>query len=110
MSKFSIPPLVTDRLERLGDRIRTARLRRSWSIAMLAGKAGINRNTLTAIEQGKPGTSVVALASVLWALGLDGGLDFIADPDQDLHGKSLEAARRPKRARRGGAADEDYDF
>ncbi len=109
MSRFSIPPLVTDRLERLGDRIRTARLRRSWSGAMLAGKAGINRNTLSAIEHGKPGTSVVALASVLLALGLDGGLESIADPDLDSHGKSLEAARRPERARRG-AADEDYDF
>lgn len=109
MTKFATPAPVTDRLERLGDRIRTARLRRSWSIAVLAGKAGINRNTLTAIEQGKPGTSVVALASVLWALGLDAALESVADPDQDSHGKSLEAARRPKRARRG-ATDTDYDF
>jgi transcriptional regulator with XRE-family HTH domain len=109
MSMFSISPLVTDRLERLGDRIRTARLRRAWSIAALAGKAGINRNTLSAIEQGKPGTSIVALASVLWALGLDGALESLADPDQDSHGKSLEAARRPKRAR-GGGTDTGYDF
>ncbi len=108
MNKFSVPLPVTERLERLGDRIRTARLRRSWSIATLAGKAGINRNTLTAIEQGKPGTSVVALASVLWALGLDGALESVADPDQDSHGKSLEAARRPQRAR--GTTDTDYDF
>lgn len=108
MNRFSVPPLVTDRLERLGDRVRTARLRRSWSIAMLASKAGINRNTLTAIEQGKPGTAIVALASVLWALGLDGALESVADPDRDSHGKSLEAARRPKRARR--ATDTDYDF
>jgi ribosome-binding protein aMBF1 (putative translation factor) len=109
MIRFSVPALVTDRLERLGDRIRTARLRRAWSVAMLAAKAGINRNTLSAIEHGKPGTSVVALTSVLWALGLDGALESIADPDQDLHGKSLEAARRPKRARRG-ATETGYDF
>ncbi len=109
MTKFSVPPLVTDRLERLGDRIRTARLRRSWSIALLASKAGINRNTLTAIEQGKPGTSVMALVSVLWALGLDGALESVADSDQDSHGKSLEAARRSKRARSGDKGT-DYDF
>lgn len=109
MSKFAAPPLVLERLERLGDRIRTARLRRSWAVALLASKAGINRNTLTAIEQGRPGTSVVALASVLWALGLDGALESIADTDEDAHGKALEAARRPQRARRG-AADRDYDF
>jgi hypothetical protein len=76
---------------------------------MLASKAGLNRNTLTAIEQGKPGTSVVALASVLWALGLDGALELVADPDQDSHGKSLEAARRPQRVR-SGAKERDYDF
>lgn len=109
MNSFAAPPSVTDRLERLGDRIRTARLRRSWSIAMLAGKAGVNRNTLTAIEQGKPGTSIVALTSVLWALGLDDALESIADPDRDSHGKSLEAARRPKRVRRR-VTDTDYDF
>jgi transcriptional regulator with XRE-family HTH domain len=109
MSEFTVPPLVTDRLVRLGDRIHTARLRRSWSIAKLAGKAGINRNTVTAIEQGKPGTSVVAVVCVLWVLGLDAALEAVADPDADLHGKSLEAARRPKRAR-SGATGADYDF
>ncbi len=108
MIMLPAPPLVTDRLERLGDRIRTARLRRSWSIALLAGKAGINRNTLTAIEHGERGTSVAALVSVLWALGLDGALESVADPDRDSHGRSLEEARRPKRARR--AKDRDYDF
>lgn len=51
---------------------------------------------------------LVALASVLRALGLDGGLESVADPDQDSHGKSLEAARRPKRVR--GTTDTDYDF
>jgi len=109
MVTFSVPPVVLARLERLGDRIRTARLRRSWSVAALAGKAGINRNTLTALEQGRPGTSVVALASVLWALGLDGALESVADADEDAHGKALEAARRPKRAR-SGSTDRDYDF
>jgi hypothetical protein len=80
-------------------------------IGRVSFAAGLNRNTLTAIEQGKPGTSVVAVASVLWALGLDGALESVADPDQDSHGKSLEAAHRPKRVRvRGGAKDTDYDF
>ncbi len=109
MTSLSVPPLVTDRLERLGDRIRTARLRRTWAIAVLANKAGINRNTLTALEHGKPGTSIVALVSVLWALGLDGALESVADPDHDSHGKALEAARRPKRGH-GHAMDRDYDF
>ncbi len=108
MSNFTVPSAVTDRLERLGARVRTARLRRGWTVSALAQKAGINRNTLSAIEHGKLGTSISSLVSVLWVLGLDDGLETIADPDRDLHGKALEASRRPERAR--SAASGDYDF
>jgi hypothetical protein len=48
---------------------------------------------------------------VLWALGLDATLQAVADPDADLHGKALEASRRPMRAGRPRkASDDDYDF
>jgi transcriptional regulator with XRE-family HTH domain len=76
----------------------------------LAHKAGINRNTLTALEQGKHGTAVGACFTVLWALGLDRTLDGVADPDADLHGKALEAARRPARAGKPRRLNNDYDF
>ncbi len=76
----------------------------------LASKAGINRNTLTALEQGKAGTAIGACFTVLWALGLDQTLDGVADPDADLHGKALEAARRPTRAGKPRKASDDYDF
>jgi DNA-binding XRE family transcriptional regulator len=108
MNIFTVPSAVTERLQRLGARIRTARLRRGWTVFSLAQKAGINRNTLTAIEQGKLVTSIASLAAVLWALGLDEALETVADPDRDLHGKALEASRRPQRMR--SAASGDYDF
>ena len=46
MSKFETPMHVTDQVIQLGHRIRIARIRRGWSVADLASKAGINRNTL----------------------------------------------------------------
>lgn len=110
MSKFVMPPQATERVVQLGQRIRVARIRRSWSVADLASKAGINRNTLTALELGKPGTAVGACFTVLWVLGLDKSLDAVADPDGDLHGKALEASRRPKRAGKTRKASDDYDF
>lgn len=110
MSKFEIPMEVTQRTTQLGQRIRVARIRRGWSVADLAAKAGINRNTLTALEQGKPGTAVGVCFTVLWALGLDKTLDAVADPDADLHGKALEASRRPTRAGKSRKASDDYDF
>lgn len=110
MSKFEIPMEVAQRIAQLGQRIRVARIRRGWSVTDLASKAGINRNTLTALEQGKPGTAVGVCFTVLWALGLDNSLEAVADPDADLHGKALEASRRPMRAGKSRKTRDDYDF
>lgn len=110
LSNYPIPEEVAERITQLGHRIRIARIRRGWSVADLASKAGINRNTLTALELGKPGASLGTCYTVLWALGLERSLDGVADPDSDLHGKALEAARRPKRAGRAREMSDDYDF
>ena len=110
MKTFEMPKQATEQLAQLGQRIRVARIRRGWSVADLASKSGINRNTLTALELGKPGTSVGVFFTVLWALGLDKSLDAVADPDTDLHGKALEASRRPTRAGRSAKERNDYDF
>jgi transcriptional regulator with XRE-family HTH domain len=110
MSNFLIPLQAAERVTHLGQRIRLARIRRGWSVADLATKAGINRNTLTALELGKPGTAIGVCFTVLWALGLDKTLDAVADPDTDLHGKALEASRRPTRAGKPRKAGNEYDF
>jgi transcriptional regulator with XRE-family HTH domain len=110
MSKFVLPAQATEHIVHLGQRIRVARIRRGWSVADLASKAGINRNTLTALELGKPGTAVGVCVTVLWALGLDRSLDAVADPDRDLHGKALEASRRPTRAGKARKVRDDHDF
>ena len=113
MSKFLLPPQAAEHITQLGQRIRVARIRRGWSVADLASKAGVNRNTVTALELGKPGTAIGVCITVLWALGLDKSVDAVADPDDDLHGKALEASRRPTRAGRAGKsnkASDDYDF
>jgi transcriptional regulator with XRE-family HTH domain len=110
VSKYSPPPEAAERVVQLGQRIRIARIRRGWTVLDLAGKAGINRNTLTALEQGKPGTAIGVCASILWVLGLDKTLNGVAHPDTDAHGKALEGARRPVRAGRSRNAGDDYDF
>lgn len=111
MGEFSIlPESVTHRIKDLGHRIRVARTRRKLSIVELAAKAGIDRNTLGALERGKPGVSINAYLMALWALGLDHTLDAVAHPDADSHGKTLEASRMPKRVRKPRAAKKEYDF
>ena len=67
----TLPFEATERIKQLGHRVRLARIRRGWSIAEAAAKAGINRNTLSALELGKPGVAISAYVTVLWVLGLD---------------------------------------
>jgi transcriptional regulator with XRE-family HTH domain len=110
MGKFEIPMHSIEQITKLGQRIRLARLRRGWSIVDLANKAGVNRNTLTALELGQSGTAIGVCFTVLWVLGLDRSIDALADPDSDEHGKALEASRRPKRAAKPRRSADDYDF
>jgi len=105
-----LPIEATERIRELGHRVRLARIRRGMSIAEVAAKAGINRNTLNALELGKHGVAMGAYIAVLWALGLDKTLDGVAHPDSDTHGKTLEASRRPARVRKSQKSKNEYDF
>lgn len=102
------PMEIETAAERLGQRIRLARLRRRMSQEELAQACDITRKTLYALEKGSTSTSLGTLLTVLWKLGLLPNAEALADPDSDEHGKVLEAARRPKRARRAAALDNDF--
>ena len=106
----TLPAEAAERIKDLGYRIRLARTRRAMSIAEVAAKAGINRNTLSALELGKPGVALGAYVTVMWALGLEKTLDAVAHPDSDIHGKTLEASRRPARVRKSQKLKNEYDF
>jgi len=108
--KKTRPSEAIERIKELGHRMRLARTRRGMSIAEVAAKAGINRNTLNALELGKPGVAIGATITVLWALGLDRTLNGVAHPDSDTHGKTLEASRRPARVRKSQKSKNEYDF
>ena len=100
---------VRNAVKGLGERIRVARLRRRLSQEELADACGIGRRTLYRIESGSAGLAVGHIFTVLWKLGLLSTANALADPDQDEHGKILEAARLPQRVRSGAAAI-DNDF
>jgi transcriptional regulator with XRE-family HTH domain len=105
-----LPTEAGERIKELGYRVRLARTRRGMSIAEVAAKAGIDRNTLNALELGKHGVAIGVYVTVLWALGLDRTLDGVAHPDADTHGKTLEASRRPARVRKSQKSKNEYDF
>lgn len=102
------PAAVEEALIRLGQNIRTARLRRKLTREDLAGRIGVSRQVLAQIEKGKPTTAVAAYLGALWALGLLNQLKDVADPDQDEEGKILERARSPKTAPKRRKIDDDF--
>lgn len=102
------PLEVRNTLKDLGKRIQVARVRRRMPQDDLAAATGITRKTLYAIEHGSPGIKLGTVLTVLWKLGLLQDVSAVANPDTDEHGKILEAARLPKRARQADSAETDF--
>ena len=75
-----------EKLKKIGQRIKKARLRRNISAETISKKAGIGESTFYAIERGKSTVSIGAYVAVLAALGLDSDLEAIA---LDESGKKL---------------------
>ena len=99
-----IMPKTKDVLEQMGEQIQLARLRRKLSSQLVAERAGISRQTLTAIEKGAPSVSIGSYAAVLHALNnLDTDLLLIAK-DDELGRKlqDLELTTRRRAPRNGG--------
>lgn len=93
-------PSVQRLLRELGENIRLARLRRGFSMQLLAERAGISRMTLYSIERGEAGVTLGNYANVLHSLGLHQDLGLIAR-DDELGRKLQDAELSPsKRARR----------
>ena len=104
----SPPYPVEAALTTLGANLRTARLRRSLSIQVIAERIGVDRRSVADAERGKPSTSVAVYVAILWALGLADQLAPVANPVADREGLALAAQREPKRARHKEMLDNDF--
>ena len=90
-------PSVQRSLEALGQNIRLARLRRDLSAEMVAERAGISRQTLSALEKGSGSVSMATWIQVLFVLGLEKDLEGVARDDE--LGRALQDAKLPSRRR-----------
>ncbi|MFT5286745.1 MAG: transcriptional regulator with XRE-family HTH domain [Planctomycetota bacterium] len=97
------PPALQRLLADMGENIRLARLRRRFSMELVAERAGMSRTTLRNIENGRPGVTLGAYANVLHSLGLEQDLALIARDDElgrKLQDAGLTTSRRAPRKRK----------
>ena len=105
-----IMPSLQRRLKELGENIHLARLRRRLPATRVAERAGLSRQTLSAIEHGDPSVTIGAYASVLLVLGLDADLMLVAA--DDVLGRKLQEAgltvkkRAPRRPQSASASSD----
>lgn len=86
-------------LDRLGQDIRGARLRRGIAIADLAVRSGTSPSSIARLEKGDSGVGIGTLAEVLVALGLIERLADLVDIRKDDLGLALATQQLPKRGK-----------
>jgi transcriptional regulator with XRE-family HTH domain len=99
MSSQPLPIPVKKTLRELGNDIRSARIRRRITMALMSERASISRTTLTKIEKGDPSVSFGAYATVIFILGLLSNLGTLFEISKDALGRELEEENLPQRVR-----------
>jgi transcriptional regulator with XRE-family HTH domain len=102
------PYLVEQALTRLGGNLRTARIRRNFTIDEVAQKIGTGRRAVMDAEKGKASTGVGVYIALLWVYDLLSQLNDVANPAKDEEGLTLVAPKVKTRARKSGELDRDF--
>ncbi len=93
-----VMPKTRGILEQMGEQMKLARLRRRLSSQLVADRAGISRQTLTAIEKGSSTVSIGSYAAVLHALN-NRDKDLLLVAKDDEVGRKLQDLDLPTRKR-----------
>ena len=97
----NLPRRAEQNLHIVGEQIRLARLRRDLTIAQIAERASCSELTVMRVEKGTPTVAIGIYLRILFALGLDESILFLAK-DDDL-GRTLQDLdlRHRQRASKG---------
>lgn len=105
MAKTIAPllPSTSELLQRFGERLRLARLRRRLTAKQVAERAGMAPMTLRSLERGGAGVTMGAYLAVMQVLGIEKDLDLLGAAD--LMGRELQDARLTARGKPAGRAE-----
>lgn len=103
------PPYpVEQALNRLGESLRTARIRRNYTIDEVAQKIGTGRRAVMDAEKGKASTGIGVYAALLWVYDLLQPLNDVANPAKDEQGLTLATAKEKTRVRKSAGLDSGF--
>ncbi len=94
-------------LTKLGERLREARLRRNWTQAETADKAGLSDSSVKKVESGSAHITIGAYLSMLDVFGLPMGFDGVMVAGEDTLGEALSRHALRQRARSAQSSGED---
>ena len=95
-----LPLRVRRSLVKLGSGLNIARRRRKLTLASMAERTGVTRQTYGRIEKGDPTVAIGTYLMAMFVLGLDAaGLEKAAEPQADETGTTLHVAALPKSIR-----------
>lgn len=77
-----LPRRAEKNLQIVGEQIRLARLRRDLSIAQIAKRASCSEVTAIKVERGTPTVAIGTYIRILFALGLDESILYLAKDDE----------------------------
>ena len=99
-------------LAQLGTRLKEARLRRNWTQAQSAQKAGLSESSVKKVEAGSSRITMGAYLAMLDIYGLATAFDQVLAPGSDTLGEALSRSSTRRRARqsRSDAAAEADDW
>lgn len=83
-----LPRKLEDKMHKVGEQIKLARLRRNLSIAQIADRAMVSDLTVSRVERGQPTVAIGIYLRVLYALQLDD--DILCLAKDDIMGKTLQ--------------------
>ena len=102
------PYAVEQALTRLGQNLRTARIRRNLTIDEVAQKIGTGRRAVMDAEKGKTSTSIGVYTALIWVYDLLQPFRDVANPANDDQGLSLVSAKERTRVRKSVGLDNDF--
>lgn len=99
-------PKIDSHLDRVGEQIRIARLRRNLTASEVAKRSGMSRATLNKIEKGDPNVTFGSYCAVLHTLGLDDDIELLAA--NDSLGKSIDERNTLRKRASGKRHENNY--